>query len=384
MIAAIEEEDQFISEQQDTDAAVVSTNSNIPTITCSIEVHNQLEASVSRCVQITQSPYINVLYQQYPVKVVIDSGAETNMIRESVARQIGIPISSSSQLALQADGHSSLEVVGETRITLIRDKHSFLLEALVVSNLDSDILAGVPFMVQNDISVCPSKKQVQIGDDTFVSYSTQPKTSSTHTIRSCTAHILRAPVKTTIWPGEFIEVDTPSELPIDAEVAIEPRCESSYSSTWLKPSILSSVNGKVRIPNHTSSPIIFSPETSPAAVEIPSVSCVKSNHVSKATRHSTSVCLDPDSILPARIYTEFESLHAHYDIVFDPNFPGYNASAGDFKAVVNMGPVQPPQCKGRLPQYSRNKLTELQEHFDHLEVLGVSNIQRRLELLLSI
>ena len=68
---------------------------------------------------------------------------------------------------------------------------------------------------------------------------------------------------------------------------------------------------------------------------------------------------------------EFESLHAHYDIVFDPNFPGYNASAGDFKAVVNMGPVQPPQCKGHLPQYSRNKLTELHEHFDHLEVLGV-------------
>ena len=60
LIAAIEEEDQFISEQQDTDAAVVSTDSNIPTVTRSIEVHNQLEASVSRCVQITQSPYINV------------------------------------------------------------------------------------------------------------------------------------------------------------------------------------------------------------------------------------------------------------------------------------------------------------------------------------
>ena len=57
--------------------------------------------------------------------------------------------------------------------------------------------------------------------------------------------------------------------------------------------------------------------------------------------------------------------------MFDPNFPGYNASAGDFKAVVNMGPVQPPQRKGHLPQYSRNKVTELQEHFDHLDVLGV-------------
>ena len=32
-----------------------------------------------------------------------------------------------------------------------------------------------------------------------------------------------------------------------------------------------------------------------------------------------------------------------------------------------MGPVQPPQRKGRVPQYSRDKLVELQEKFDELE-----------------
>ena len=36
-----------------------------------------------------------------------------------------------------------------------------------------------------------------------------------------------------------------------------------------------------------------------------------------------------------------------------------------------MGPVEPPQWKGRLPQYARDKLVELQEKFDHLEQLGV-------------
>ena len=36
-----------------------------------------------------------------------------------------------------------------------------------------------------------------------------------------------------------------------------------------------------------------------------------------------------------------------------------------------MGPVEPPQRKGRLPQYARDKLVELQEKFDHLEQLGV-------------
>ena len=36
-----------------------------------------------------------------------------------------------------------------------------------------------------------------------------------------------------------------------------------------------------------------------------------------------------------------------------------------------MGPVEPPQRKGRLPHYARDKLVELQEKFDHLEQPGV-------------
>ena len=36
-----------------------------------------------------------------------------------------------------------------------------------------------------------------------------------------------------------------------------------------------------------------------------------------------------------------------------------------------MGPVQPPQRKGRLPLYGRNNLEELQSKFDELEALGV-------------
>ena len=36
-----------------------------------------------------------------------------------------------------------------------------------------------------------------------------------------------------------------------------------------------------------------------------------------------------------------------------------------------MGPTLPPQRKGRLPQYARNKLEELQDKFDELEKAGV-------------
>ena len=58
-------------------------------------------------------------------------------------------------------------------------------------------------------------------------------------------------------------------------------------------------------------------------------------------------------------------------MVFDPNFKGYNGAVGPFMAKVNMGPVEPPQRKGRLPQYARGKLVELQEKFDKLEELDV-------------
>ena len=52
-------------------------------------------------------------------------------------------------------------------------------------------------------------------------------------------------------------------------------------------------------------------------------------------------------------------------------FPGYNGKAGQIEAVVNMGPVLPPQRKGRIPQYSRNQLSELQNQFNILEAEGV-------------
>ena len=38
---------------------------------------------------------------------------------------------------------------------------------------------------------------------------------------------------------------------------------------------------------------------------------------------------------------------------------------------MNIGPVMPPQRKGRLPQYSPNQLELLQAQFNELEAIGV-------------
>ena len=82
--------------------------------------------------------------------------------------------------------------------------------------------------------------------------------------------------------------------------------------------------------------------------------------------------LDPENALPPDIRAKFQDLHDVYDEVFDPRIKGYNGAAGSFEAKLNMGPVEPPQRKGRLPQYARNKLVEQeQETFHPLEELGV-------------
>ena len=57
--------------------------------------------------------------------------------------------------------------------------------------------------------------------------------------------------------------------------------------------------------------------------------------------------------------------------MFNPAFKGYNNAADQFEAVMDMGPTQPPQRKGRLPQYNRDCLEELQAKFDQLESMGV-------------
>ena len=81
--------------------------------------------------------------------------------------------------------------------------------------------------------------------------------------------------------------------------------------------------------------------------------------------------MDPDDLLSSDMKSKFVDLHKEHDRVFDPSNRCYNSAAGPFEAVVNMGPVQPPQQKGRLPQYSRDKLSELQQKFDELEAHGV-------------
>ena len=78
------------------------------------------------------------------MQLILDTGAEISMIKTSVAQSIGATINKSSQKALQADGVTPLFIAGETRLLVSLDNVDLKLEALVVNDLDIDLLAGIP------------------------------------------------------------------------------------------------------------------------------------------------------------------------------------------------------------------------------------------------
>ena len=64
-------------------------------------------------------------------------------------------------------------------------------------------------------------------------------------------------------------------------------------------------------------------------------------------------------------------MNAKFDQVFDPSVSMYNGASGKIEATMNMGPVLPPQRKGRVPQYNKDTLINLQCKFDDLKAPGV-------------
>ena len=127
-----------------------------------VETNMYLDSPTTRRVETIQSPSFKAFYNSKPVIVTLDSGATTNMIRHDFAKRIGLPITKAHQQARQADGITPLPVSGEIHCTLSRDHHTFTLDALVVNELDCDILGGTVFMTVNDVGTRPAKKQIII------------------------------------------------------------------------------------------------------------------------------------------------------------------------------------------------------------------------------
>ena len=115
------------------------------------------------------------------ISIGVRSGSVINMVSESVADECGLEVVIDDfgyDDYLDPDQtfpiHQS-SVVGLTCFTVVHSGLELWFDGFVVSDdvmdtMHADVLAGAPFMEQNDISIRPSRHQIRFGDECVYSY----------------------------------------------------------------------------------------------------------------------------------------------------------------------------------------------------------------------
>ena len=228
------------------------------------------------------------------------------------------------------------------------------------------------------------RHEVKFSDRSTVIYQSDI-TQSSITIRH--AFVLRAPPRhTTLWPGEYLDLDitVAGDFPGDQSYIVEPCYDSKQPQSWIQPHVITSVGHTLRIPNATDSPVILRKhdhfcQVRPVYVAPHDPLCETDTPPIPNTKNKYSagylkVAIDPDNILQANERRIFEEINHEFSEVFLTQGKVYNGHSGPINAVVNMGPVQPPQHKGKLPLYGRRKIaswqyiiqTDLKSAFYHI------------------
>ena len=109
--------------------------------------------SLSR-MQVCQSSTLELHYKGRQLKFTLDTGVTVSLITESICRFAGIPV-------LPATQRSYLQINGKINIYLNCEETPPLdLTVLVVPKLSCDILAGMPFIMSNQIIINTPKSVI--------------------------------------------------------------------------------------------------------------------------------------------------------------------------------------------------------------------------------
>ena len=302
------------------------------------------------------SPSIHMFYSHQPVKIICDSGATSSLIKHSLAVKLGMTISPTQHVANQADGKTRMTTMEEVDIILPRNDMKFPLKALVVKELDCDILAGVPFMRQNKIVLDLTNDRIVIDSKYNVSYREPPLIGNLgQSIKRTQPIVVRAEKQSVLYPGDYIELQSTS-VQENTPIAIEPRADS-FNCDWLEPTISECIGGVVRIPNLSTQPVLIRKHQHLAQIHYTTCGEGDSsdNYDMSASApnqpqppYSNDVKVDPQNQLTALEKRRFADLNKRYDNVFNKRIGKYNDASGRVRAYINMGPVEPPQHKAHL------------------------------------
>ena len=93
-----------------------------------------------------------------------------------------------------------------------------------MNNLYVEVLVGTPDMEASDIAVHPAKHLITLPDGSSFTYGSSDDRFTQQAARR--AVVLHAPAtSTTLWPGGYIELELPQDLPPDSLNALEPHSD---------------------------------------------------------------------------------------------------------------------------------------------------------------
>ena len=379
-----DEAEQEEEDPQDIAVSVIQLDASDETPITSEEM--QLISATVKRVECEISPFFYAFLKHHPVHIIIDTGATSSVVSKKFLLSIGISPKQTSHSAHGAD-KSKLNVKGEIEIHGITfGSIKLSITALVMDSLDCDILAGAPFGKANDVHVHLKSEQITINGVTIPYGAGKNLRSVKSRIRRVETCVVRNERTQVLLPGEYVEITNNDLLNFNGEVAIEPRTDFPRSDIWPSPSISRVIQGTIRIPNLSDEPIkltksqhiaqvrrVTSPDYSPSVSPTSdSPSLTASEPLPKTTSsYSSKIHVDPDNILSKDERDSFCSINDQFDNTFSPNFGVYNNKSGFFRARLNIGPVEPPPMKGKLPLYGQNDFQTLQNMADELERLGV-------------
>ena len=342
----------------------------------------QVEHIINR-VNVDASPFLELEFDEKPCIATLDTGATCNILSEKLARRVGVKIHPTTQKVRMADGKSNLDVVGETNATLHRKGKPYHLSAIVCRYTDCDILAGMPFLKSNDISLHPYSDEIILGGTEVVKY--DPVRKPSRYVRRLTVH---SDINSVLLPGESAKYKVSD---INGEVAVEPRWDTYHnkktlkdSRLWPRPQIVQVSDGQISLTNYSKEPVVIRklehicnihPESNiPSNIHAiipdkpPHPTPSKNPIVSDFTK---AVKLNPDKLLSPEEEQSFSEMLLTYNTVFDPAGCTYNGKSGPCFVNVNIGPNVPVQRKGRVPFYGKDQLLELQGKFDEMIAKGI-------------
>ena len=173
-------------------------------------------------IELKKAPIMICFYRHSPIPVILDTGAEYNVIGDITARRLNLPIKSTNCKAQQVD-QTPLRSIGKISVPISNGEDTWNFDALVCTGIGDTVIAGNP-LLKKGITPIASKNLTQI-ESSNGSTRSIPWRPQNITPKEAIISIIRSSDTITIFPDEYCELECPKEFKKfeSSEVIILPR-----------------------------------------------------------------------------------------------------------------------------------------------------------------